>query len=161
MKFSIFFQFVHLAYWCTEQIYSVLKSLVCRTKDSNLITCIVYVFVTPMAFACPVNWMYSKHYIKSYCACRWVCDVNENDPPPKGFFVQMLSPQWVKLFGRIGRYNLVGVGMYLGVVFEISKAQARPRISHCLWIRRSSSQLLVPVPACFLPWHSWTNLLKL
>jgi hypothetical protein len=51
----------------------------------------------------------------------------------------MYSPQWVKIFGKIRRYDLVRGGVLLGMSFEISKLHARPSLplsACCLWIRK-------------------------
>lgn len=46
MKFSIFLQFVYLAYWCIKQIYSILKHPDSKTKDIKLDdACIIYVLL--------------------------------------------------------------------------------------------------------------------
>lgn len=73
------------------------------------------------------------------------CGSNKNGPIGAGIW--MLAHQRVELFkwiAKIWRCGLVGAGVSLGVGFEVSKAQAQPRVCLCCWIRRCLSATWAP-----------------
>lgn len=62
--------------------------------------------------------------------------INEIAPPIGSY---MFASQFGGLLGRINRCDLVGIGVWLGMGFEVSKAHARSSVTLsacCLWIRR-------------------------
>ena len=83
----------------------------------------------------------------------------------------MLSHQGMRLFGKkqetqpyCSRYGFVGESMSLGVGFEVTKGQARPRLSLALFLSltctsgcKALSYCSNATPVCFLPRCSWTN----